>query len=176
MKYSREQLIDMGLDESQINAIFNTIGKNEEEKKNVSENVNHKKFSNENVELHPTSLNDLHSYSAGTIIRLPDFTKDQPLIVRVKRPSLLALAANGKIPNSLLTTAGQLFTGGKELDSDNNDMLSDIYEVCRMMAEATLIEPTLAEIEGAGLSLTDEQLMAIFNYTQSGVDALKSFR
>ena len=38
------------------------------------------------------------------------------------------------------------------------------------------MEPSLAEIESVGLELTDDQMMALFNYSQVGTKALESFR
>ena len=38
------------------------------------------------------------------------------------------------------------------------------------------MEPTMKEIESSGVELSDEQIMAIFNYTQAGVSTLKNFR
>ena len=38
------------------------------------------------------------------------------------------------------------------------------------------MEPTLQQIKSAGLELSDDQIMAIFSYTQVGVKALESFR
>ena len=124
-----------------------------------------------------TSISDLQSYAAGTVVRFPDFTEGQPFVARVRRPSMLVLAKSGKIPNSLLTTAGELFSkGGSAMDSDNDKMLSDMYDIMHIICEATLVQPTLAEIEGAGIQLSDDQMMAIFNYSQAGVKALESFR
>lgn len=124
-----------------------------------------------------TTVFDLENYAKGTIVELPEFAEGQPLVVRIKRPSILALAKTGKIPNSLLATAAELFTkGGSGLDVDNENMLGDMYNVCKVIAEASLVEPTLKDIEKVGLELTDEQLMAIFNYSQVGVNALKPFR
>lgn len=124
-----------------------------------------------------TTVADLQSYRNGKVVQLPDFAEGQPLVARVRRPSMLVLAKQGKIPNTLLGAAGQLFTkGGSGMDSDNTKMLADMYDVCHIIAESTLMEPTLADIESAGLELTDDQMMAIFNYTQVGTKALESFR
>lgn len=124
-----------------------------------------------------TSVSDLQSYAAGVVVRFPDFTEGQPFVARVRRPSLLVLAKSGKIPNTLLTAAGELFAkGGGGLDSDNDKMLSDMYDIMHIICEASLVQPTLAEIEGAGIQLSDDQMMAIFNYSQAGVKALESFR
>lgn len=124
-----------------------------------------------------TSASDLQSYAAGTVVRFPDFTEGQPFVARVRRPSLLVLAKSGKIPNTLLSAAGELFAkGGGGLDTDNDKMLSDMYDIMHIICEAALIQPSMAEIEGAGIQLSDDQMMAIFNYSQAGVKALESFR
>lgn len=124
-----------------------------------------------------TSLSDLQTYATGTIVRFPDFAEGQPFVARVRRPSMLVLAKQGKIPNTLLTAAGELFSkGGSGMDSDNENMLSDIYGICEVIARASLIQPTYDEILSAGMELSDDQIMAIFNYTQNGVKALESFR
>lgn len=124
-----------------------------------------------------TTLADLQSYAAGTVVRFPDFAEGQPFIARVRRPSLLVLAKQGKIPNTLLATASELFSkGGAGIDTNNENMLSDVYDILHIICEASLIQPTMKDIENAGLSLSDDQLLAIFNYTQNGVKALESFR
>lgn len=124
-----------------------------------------------------TSLTDLQSYSAGVVLRFPDFAEGQPLVARVRRPSLLALAKSGKIPNSLLSSAGDLFSGGGSASKGaSENTLQEMYDVCRIVCDACLKSPTVAEIEAAGLELTDEQIMAIFNYSQVGIKALDSFR
>lgn len=124
-----------------------------------------------------TSISDLQSYAAGVVVRFPDFTEGRPFVARVRRPSLLVLAKSGKIPNALLTAAGELFAkGGSGLDSDNDKMLSDMYDIMHIICEAALVQPTLAEIEGVGVQLSDDQMMAIFNYSQAGIKALESFR
>lgn len=124
-----------------------------------------------------TSAADLQSYAAGVVVRFPDFAEGQPFVARVRRPSMLVLAKQGKIPNSLLTAAGELFAkGGGSLDADNSNMLRDMYNIMHIICEASLIQPTMQEIEEAGLTLSDDQMMAVFNYSQAGVKALESFR
>lgn len=124
-----------------------------------------------------TSAADLQSYSNGIVIRLPDFAEGQPFVARVRRPSMLVLAKQGKIPNTLLVAAGELFTkGGGGMDADNKGMLGDMYDIMHIICEASLMQPTLAEIESAGITLSDDQMMAIFNYSQAGIKALETFR
>lgn len=124
-----------------------------------------------------TTVSDLQSYAQGAVVRFPDFGDGQPFVARVRRPSMLVLAKQGKIPNSLLSAAGELFSkGGDGLDSDNENMLSDMYNIMDIIATASLIQPTMEEIKGAGIELSDDQLMAIFSYSQTGIKALESFR
>jgi len=124
-----------------------------------------------------TSLQTLQTYAQGTVVRFPDFGEGQPFVARVRRPSMLVLAKQGKIPNTLLITAGELFSkGGGAIDADNENMLGDMYNIMDIIATAALIQPSMEEIKTAGLELSDDQMMAIFNYTQTGVKALNSFR
>jgi hypothetical protein len=156
------------LDKSNVSAINNVDG--------VS------KVINSAVEEKPTitTLADLQTYAEGKVVKFPDFAEGQPLVARVRRPSLLVLAKTGKIPNSLLSSASDLFmNGGGGMQTDNEDnvnLLADMYDICVIIAESCLITPTVEEINNSGMVLTDEQLMAIFNYSQEGVKALESFR
>lgn len=183
--YTVEQLKDMGLNDMQIKAIINQSENIVEEKKEkVNESKNAVAFAelrerpvNHTDCLSVTSISDLQKYKKGTVVRLPDFAEGQPFVARLRRPSMLVLAKQGKIPNALLNAAGELFSkGGAGMDTDDNDMLSQVYDICRIICEASLLEPTLEEIESVGIELSDEQMMAIFNYTQTGVRALDSFR
>lgn len=124
-----------------------------------------------------TTIGQLQTYSKGKVVRLPDFAEGQPFVARVRRPSMLVLAKQGKIPNSLLSTANELFIGGGSgVDIENEKLLQDMYDVCMIVCDACLIEPTLRDIEDAGLTLSDDQIMALFNYAQQGVKALEPFR
>lgn len=122
-----------------------------------------------------TSFEDLQRYARGTIVKLPDFAEGQPFVARMCRPSMMALVKVGKIPNSLLVTANEMFNG-KSADTDDEDVMSNMFGVMEVICETALIEPTYQQIKDAGLELSDDQIMAIFNYTQVGVQALDNFR
>ena len=121
-----------------------------------------------------TSLADLQVYAQGQVVELPGFFSEEPFVVRLRRPSLLALTKSGKIPNALLSAANELFTG-KQDKSDPVD-LSEIMGVLEVICESALMEPTYKEVVDAGLTLTDEQYTAIFNFSQRGIKALEPFR
>lgn len=123
-----------------------------------------------------TSLEQLKQYANGNIVRLPDFAEGQPFVAKLKRPSILGMAKQGKIPNSLLVKTNELFLQSGSLDTEENSMMQEIYDVIDLIARETFVEPTYEEIKSTGIELTDEQMMFIFNYSQQGVKALESFR
>lgn len=124
-----------------------------------------------------TSIKELKAYAKGQIVRLPDFAEGQEFYARLKRPSMLKLVKENKIPNALLTKAGELFSQSKEVfDPDNEGMMDELFGVMDILAEASFVEPTYNELKEAGIELTDEQLMFVFSYSQKGVEAYSSFR
>lgn len=122
-----------------------------------------------------TPLESLQEYARGAIVQLPPFSEDQPFVARLRRPSMMALAKSGKIPNSLLNTANSLFMG-KGVDSNNEGALKEVLSIVDILCDAAFVEPTYSQLKEAGVELTDEQYMAVFNYTQQGVKALEPFR
>lgn len=125
-----------------------------------------------------TSFEDLQTYAKGDIVELPPFAQDRPFVARLTRPSMMELVKRGKIPNALLKSANELFSGGitGAFDEDKEDALSQLFEVIDVICEASFVEPTYQQIKDSGIKLTDEQLMFIFNYSQAGIKALESFR
>ncbi len=123
-----------------------------------------------------TSLAQLTKYTEGQIVELPSFAEGQPFVARLRRPSMLALAKSGKIPNTLLNTANDLFMGNSGKNKLKEDYLKDVFEVLDVICNACFMEPTYAQLQEAGVELTDDQYMFIFNYTQTGVKALEPFR
>ena len=127
--------------------------------------------------LQVTSIDELKSYANGTVVELPSFSEGQPFVARLKRPSLLGMVKQGKIPNTLLVRANELFVqAGAGFDVEEENMMEQMFDVLDLMAGETFVEPTYKEIKEAGIQLTDEQLMFIYNYAQQGVRALESFR
>lgn len=169
MNLTKERMLEMGMSEEQIQTLISTEKKMEESRTAVPVNCSEA--------MSVTSLFDLQTYAKGTLVRFPDFAEGQPFVARVRRPSMLALAQAGKIPNTLLTAANELFSkGGGGMDADNENMLSDVYGICEIICEASLLEPSYQQIKEAGLELSDDQIMAIFSYAQTGAKALESFR
>ena len=129
----------------------------------------------ENIKV--TSIDQLKLMSGGEIVKLPPFIQGQDFYAKLRRPSMLKLVQSGQIPNSLLRTANMLFSGGvdKELDRDD-EFMKDMFDLIDVLAGAVFVEPSWSELKQAGIELTDEQYMFIFNYTQEGVKSLEPFR
>jgi hypothetical protein len=124
-----------------------------------------------------TSIEELKQYSNGVLIELPCFAEGQTFVARLKRPSILGMVKQRKIPNTLLVRANELFVqDGTGFDPDEENMMEQMFDVLELMAHESFVEPTYSEIKDAGIELTDEQMMFIFNYAQQGVKALESFR
>lgn len=127
------------------------------------------------VEQKVTSIQDFIKQSQGEVVELPGFTSE-PVFVKLKRPSLLGLVKQGKIPNALLTRTNELFSNDVGIDPTDDNMMGELSEVLELIAGESFVEPTYQKIKDAGVELTDEQLMAVFNYSQKGVKGLESFR
>lgn len=126
------------------------------------------------------TLEDLKKAFGGELVDLPGTSEDYPTItVRLRRPSLLDMVKRGKIPNELLEEANGLFVKGAQgvamSNLKNSDMMKDLCQILDVVCEAAFVEPKYNDLKSAGIVLTDEQLLAVFNYTQNGVDALKQF-
>lgn len=122
-----------------------------------------------------TTIEELLEYKKGQFVQLPDFAEGMPFFARLRRPSLLNLVKTGKIPNSLISTANRLFNG-KGMDEEDTDAMPAILGILENLCEATFVDPSYKEIKEAGIELTDQQMMSVFNYTQEGVKALEPFR
>lgn len=122
-----------------------------------------------------TSLTSLEQYAQGQVVQLPSFAEGQPFVARLRRPSLLILIKSGRIPNTLLATANSLFAGNG-INTKDPSALTEVVGVMDVICEASFLEPTWEQIQSAGVELTDDQYMAVFNYSQQGIKALESFR
>ena len=115
---------------------------------------------------------DAVARSAEQYVEMPGWGDGKPWRVKLRRISLLDLALKGEIPNPLMAAVQSLYTTGTTGDTD----LKTSAETMRLMADAVLVEPTLAQLDEAGVLLTDMQLTALYLYGQRGPEALIPFR
>lgn len=127
-----------------------------------------------------TSLEQLQAIKQTEIVELPSFEDGTPLIVEIKKPNMMQLLTNGKIPNTLLSVATEMFNGKTEkvMGKASTDIktLKELVGMMEVLAEASLVNPSYKDIKKANIQLTENQLMALLIYSQGGVKALENFR
>lgn len=123
-----------------------------------------------NTELKVTSLEQIEKIKHEETVELPMFLDGTPLVVRLRRPSVLRMAQLGQIPNALSSALDDL------MDMSNSEAKSPIQEraeVLALIATACLVEPTYESLKDV---LDSTQLMAIWSWVMAGVNALEPFR
>ncbi|MCT4507941.1 MAG: hypothetical protein N4A48_04145 [Tepidibacter sp.] len=123
-----------------------------------------------NNNLQVTSLEDVQK-SFIKVVPLPGWD-EKPFVCKLKRVGILGLAQEGKIPNTLMSLAMDMFQ--KKVNPEEAD-LNDMIAIFEVMAQESLVEPSYEDLKKAGIKLTDQQLMELFAYSQQGVAALKKF-
>lgn len=123
-----------------------------------------------------TKIEDIKKYADGVEVALPGFVLGEQFIVKLKRPSLMKLAQEEKIPNQLLGAASTIFNEGVSGSLEQGEKFNELGGAVLCLAKAALSEPTYEELEEAGIELTDEQLFNIYLFTQRGVNMLEGFR
>lgn len=121
-------------------------------------------------------MDQFMNYAGGSELELPGFVAGENITVLVKRPSLIGLAASGKIPNPLLGVAAKLFQSNLVETANDGKSFKDMAAVMNIIAKESLVEPSFKELEDAGVSLTDAQIVSLYTYAQTGVNTLKTFR
>lgn len=133
---------------------------------------------NQNRNLVVTSFEQLQTYAMGQVVELPSFAEGMPFVARITRPSMIQMIRDGKFSNNLLVSANELFVNSEAVANavTDKEKMNEFYDVLFSIVKESLLQPTYDEVKNAGLNLTDQQVMFIFNYVQHGVDSLASFR
>lgn len=129
-----------------------------------------------------TTFEDLQQYGQGEVVELPPFEDGKPFVARLKKASMTSLMSAGKLPNSLMEIAINMFESSQAdakkkkkdtFDPGDYKQLLDLYEV---VCSAAFVEPTWEQIKQSGVFLTNAQYNFVMEYTQGSVNALKTFR
>ena len=127
-----------------------------------------------------TSLEQLKNIKVTDIVNLGKFEDGTELIAEVKKPNLMQLMVEGKVPNTLMSAAMGMFKKGSgELVGkavEDIDALKELVGMMEVFAEASLVNPSYQQIKDIGLHLTENQLIGILQFAQGGVKALEDFR
>lgn len=109
------------------------------------------------------------------VVDLDGWDGDDVFTVKLQRVDILILASKCKIPNPLMSVVIELFKGKSQQAETEEENLKMFNEVAELFCEATMVEPTFAEVKEV-IELTDVQKMAIYNFALGGVRALEPFR
>ncbi len=114
---------------------------------------------------------------AVSIIPIPGFDAGETFEIKVKKLSIVGLMSSGKIPNSLMKVVKDAFTGIKSADaeadeSDIMDKAGDIGKLLDIVCKEAMLEPQFDDIKDV---MNDAQKLAVFEFTQGGVEEAKSF-
>lgn len=106
---------------------------------------------------------EIHDWDGGGLIE-----------VRARRPGLYNMASMGFIPNPLLGAMQAMFSGStaqiNAVDAKKQG------ECLTAIARYALVEPTMAQITEAGLELTDQQLLELYQFALAGPVRYAAFR
>lgn len=112
--------------------------------------------------------------SAPEIVEIAGWKPEQKWQVALKHPSLVNMATDGSVPNPLLNTVSRLLAGGTTAVKAGDE--AEANAALKHIVRAAMQEPTLAEVEAAGVTLTDEQYMEIYAWVLGGLEGLDRFR
>ena len=107
---------------------------------------------------------------AFTYIEIPGFFGEEKITVQVQKPRIMALASEGKVPNPLMGVATKMLSGVK---NGKNQDPTDGAKMIRLYCTACLVKPKFEELEDI---ITDDQMMAIFDWAISGAKEIEPFR
>ena len=107
------------------------------------------------------------------ILEIPDFENKGVINVRVQRPRLMSMAAQGQIPNHLISIATEVIGGKEKSKKTDATILKDAALMMELYSKACLVEPTYEDFKDI---MTDQQSDTIFRWAMGQVDSLDSFR
>lgn len=115
---------------------------------------------------------------AVSIIPIPGFDKGETFDIKVKKLSIVGLMSSGKIPNSLMQVVKNAFAGIKSSTAEDDaeasimDKAGEIGKLLDIVCTEAMLEPTFAEVKDV---MNDAQKLAVFQFTQGGVEQAKTF-
>lgn len=126
-----------------------------------------------------TTLNDLANVKNTFEVELPPFADGTPFTAELRKPSLINMICSGRVSNPLILDALKLIgeNSGKDELSKEEAFKAQIESMKFMkgIAEYCLVVPKMEDIVKTVGDLTDEQIIAIFNFAQFDVNKLSKF-
>lgn len=110
---------------------------------------------------------------ATPIVEIPGFDNQSTIKVKLKKPSLMTLVAEGKVPNHLLGIASQMVGGNQSKSKGKEaDQTKDIIQMLELYCQICLVEPTYEEFKDI---MTDQQKEFIFDWGMGDVAKATTF-
>ena len=115
---------------------------------------------------------------AVSIIPIPGFDTGETFEIKVKKLSIVGLMSSGKIPNSLMKVVKDAFAGIKSQSAEEDaeasvmDKAGDIGKLLDIVCTEAMLEPKFEDVKDV---MNDAQKLAVFQFTQGGVEQAKTF-
>lgn len=115
---------------------------------------------------------------AVSIIPIPGFDEGETFEIKVKKLSIVGLMSSGKIPNSLMQVVKDAFAGiksntaGNDADASIMDKAGEIGKLLDIVCAEAMLEPKFEDVKDV---MNDAQKLAVFQFTQGGVEQAKMF-
>lgn len=115
---------------------------------------------------------------AVSVIPIPGFDEGETFEIKVKKLSIVGLMSSGKIPNSLMKVVKDAFSGIKSSQSSEDetsavmDKAGEIGKLLDIVCAEAMLEPKFNDIKDV---MNDAQKLAVFQFTQGGVEEAKRF-
>lgn len=108
-------------------------------------------------------------------IQIPSFDGLDDIAIKVKRPQLMSMMAQGKIPNHLLGIATQATLGNQPKKGDKNDLeqAKDLAQWIEFYCTICMVEPKYEEVRD---NITDDQALAVYAWAIAPISHLRTFR
>lgn len=110
-----------------------------------------------------------------TTIKIPSFDGLETIDIKVKRPQLMAMMTQGKIPNRLLGIASKAVNsvGFQYKSEDEIEKAKELAGWVAFYCEICMVEPKYEEVKDI---ITDDQALSIYAWAVAPIDMLRSFR
>lgn len=109
-------------------------------------------------------------------IEIPSFDGLEDIKIKVKRPQLMSMMSQGKIPNHLLGIATKATLGNqvnKKETKDELEQAKDLAQWIEFYCTICMVEPSYEEVKD---TITDDQALSIYAWAIAPIGTLRSFR
>lgn len=126
-----------------------------------------------------TSIEDLKKVKPYVEVELPPFSDGTPLTAALKKPSIIDMMCQGRVANPLMLAVnevmGETTSEKPQFNEKQAEAMVESKKFMEAVAENCLVQPKLKDINEYAGGLTDEQLLAIYNFATEDTTDLAKF-